>query len=314
MAVAVFGSVNMDLAVYAPRLPRAGETLHGDSYALGLGGKGANQAVAAARLGARTHLIGRLGGDAFGRAAAAALQVAGVDTAGLAEDPAAATGLAAIEVDAEGQNRIVVVPGANFGVGADEVARLAAILPATRVLLLQLEVPLPAVTEAARAARAQGVTVILDPAPAPPDGLPPALLASVDLLTPNEVEAEALLGRRPDGPDDARAAAEALRALGPRAALVTLGDQGVAHAGPEGSGLVPAWPVTPVDSTAAGDAFNGALAQALDAGMTLISALDSAAAASAWSVTRRGAAPSLPDADALAAFRASRDVEPARTP
>ncbi len=294
MSVLVFGSVNVDIALYAHRLPRPGETVHGERYAIGLGGKGANQAVAAARLEADTHLVGRIGQDEFGERARTALDRHGVHCEALqrCDTP---TGIALIGVDAAAQNCITVVPGANFAVDDSDVRRLERLLPGARCLLLQLELPLATVMAAARAANAAGVPVLLDPAPAPAEALPPALLGAVDVLTPNETETEALLGRRPTTAEEALNAARALQAQGVAAAVVKLGERGVAFAGADAQGFVRPYPVQAVDTTAAGDAFSGGLASAFARGESLADAVGFAAACGALATTRAGAAEAMPE-------------------
>lgn len=303
MPVLVFGSVNVDITVYAPRLPAPGETLHAQRYAIGLGGKGANQAAAAARLGAPVALFGRTGCDEMGAQARALLDGYGIDLSGLGSDDGAGTGIAQITVGAaDGQNMIAIVGGANMRLGPADVERAAARLADARVLLLQLETPLQASLELAARARAAGVTVVLDPAPAPEGGLDPAVLKAVDIITPNETETAALLGRRPATREDGIAAARDLVARGCRIAIVKLGGNGVAYAGRGREGFVPAFPVTVVDTVAAGDCFNGGLAVALARGDALPDAVRFAAACGAVAVTRPGAAaaaPTLAEVDAL---------------
>lgn len=292
MAIVVFGSINMDLVVAAARLPRPGETLSGHGFRTAPGGKGANQAVACARLGAVTRLVGRLGADEFGGALRAALHAEGVALAGIADDPVAPSGVALITVDDVGENTIVVTPGANGTVGDAELRRLEPMLDKARVLLLQLEIPLPAVVAAARLARARGVTVMLDPAPAQP--VPAELLALVDILTPNETEAAALVGFPITSDDDAARAALALQAQGARHVVIKRGRRGAVAATGEGLAVVSAIPVVAVDTVAAGDAFNGGLAAALAEGQPLAEALRWGIAAGACAVTRHGAQAAMP--------------------
>lgn len=293
MSVVVFGSINMDLVARAPRLPAPGETVAGSGFAAAPGGKGANQAVASARLGAPTVMVGRVGDDALGAELRSALAAAGVDAAGVLTTPGP-SGVAQIAVDDRGQNTIIVVPGANGAVGAADVARLDGLLAGARALLLQLEVPLEAVAAAAAAARRRGVTVILDPAPAPPAGLPAALYGLADIITPNEIEAAALLGHAVDSDEAAERAALALRGRTGGVAIVKLGGRGAVICGPEGPRRLEPLPVTPVDTVAAGDAFNGALAAALSEGRPLAEAARWAMAAGALAVTRRGAQGAMP--------------------
>ncbi len=295
MSILVFGSVNVDITVYAPRLLQPGETLLARRYAIGLGGKGANQAAAAARLGAATAFVGRIGRDQMGAQARDLLDGYGIDLTGLYEDGAAGTGIAQITVgEADGQNMIAIVGGANMRIDDTDVARAAARLADARVLMLQLEVPLAASLDLAARARAAGVTVILDPAPAPEGGLDPAVLRAVDIVTPNETETAALLGYRPATAEEGIDAARDLVARGCRIAIVKLGGNGVAFAGDGHEGFVPPFPVTVVDTVAAGDCFNAGLAFALARGNTLPNAIRLAAACGAIAVTRPGAAAAAP--------------------
>ncbi len=300
MAIVVFGSINMDLVVRTPRLPVAGETLTGHSFFTAPGGKGANQAVAGARLGAATRMIGRVGDDVFGAALCDGLRADNVNIAGVLAQPGISSGTAVIAVNDAAENTIIVVPGANGQVGAEDLVRLDAALVGTSALLLQLEVPLAAVINAAQLARQRGVTVILDPAPAQP--LPDALYRAADIITPNETEAAALVGFAIDGEDAAEHAAQALLARGVRQVIIKLGGRGAYwHDGAKGS-FVPAFQVSAADTVAAGDAFNGGLAAALDTGIPLAEALRWGMAAGALSTTKAGAQPSLPTRDDVLAL------------
>jgi ribokinase len=307
VTVLVFGSINMDLTAYVPWLPRAGETIFGESVITVPGGKGANQAVAAARLGARVRMFGRVGRDAFGGDLLAALASEGVQTDGVLTDSDHPTGLAMIHVDGEGENTIVVISGANMALDKSDVNRCASALDSAEVLLLQLEVPLEANLAIAREARRRGVIVILDPAPS--RQLPAELFPLLDVITPNEGEVEPLLGFPVrDGGDAARAAAQ-LRSLGCASAVVKLGSRGSYLDSRDRRGLIPPFPVEVVDSVAAGDAFNGGLAAALAEGKELPEALSWASAAGALAVTREGAIPSLPRRDELERMLRSRADE-----
>ncbi|MDQ7820345.1 MAG: ribokinase [Armatimonadota bacterium] len=292
--IAVVGSANMDLVVTAPRLPQVGETVIGGTFATFPGGKGANQAVAAARLGASVAMVGRVGADAFGRALRDGLAAEGVDVRHLREDPQASTGVALITVDQAGRNTIVVASGANMRVSADDVEAARDVLAASQVVLLQLEVPVPVVLHAARLASEAGCRVILDPAPAPADPLPESLYRLLTVINPNEVEARALTGVDPADADGARRAADTLLARGCRAAVIKLGERGSYVAADGVRELAPAVPVQAVDTTAAGDAFAAALAVALAEGRDLRGAVRFATVAAAVSVTRAGAQPSMP--------------------
>jgi len=293
MSVVVFGSINMDLVARAPRLPAPGETVTGHTFFTAPGGKGANQAVASARLGARTLMVGRVGDDALGAQLRAALRAAGVDDSAVLTTPGA-SGVAQIAVDERGQNTIIVVPGANGAVGAADIPRLEQSLPGARALLLQLEVPMPAVLAAAAAARRHSVTVILDPAPAPTADLPPELYRLAAIITPNESEAAALVGFPVDDDAAAARAAALLHARSGGAVILKLGARGALLLGPDGLERLAPFPVTPVDTVAAGDAFNGALAAALSEGRPLAQAARLAMAAAALAVTRPGAQEAMP--------------------
>ncbi|CAL9287141.1 ribokinase [Streptomyces sp. SudanB25_2051] len=283
--ITVLGSTNMDLVAYVPRAPRLGETVTGREFRTVPGGKGANQAVAAARAGARVSMIGAVGSDDFGTRLRDALDESGVDTSLLrtADGP---SGTAHIVVDDEGANAIVVVPGANAsvtGITPHDEARIAA----SDALLLQLELPLDAVRAGAQAARRHGVRTVLTPAPAQP--LPRELLALVDLLVPNEHEAATLAGVA-----DPRAAAEELLRDVP-VVVVTLGAAGCLYVARGADPVtVPARRVRAVDTTAAGDTFTGALAVALGEGRPVPDALAWASAAASLSVGRAGASSSMP--------------------
>lgn len=301
-----FGSVNIDIAAYSTVLPRPGETIHADRYAIGLGGKGANQAAAAARLAGPLELdvalAGRTGDDAFGRLARTTLAGFGVDLSGLRHDADHPTGIALIGIDAAGENAITVAAGANMTLDDTDLDVAGPLLDRTRILLLQLEVPLPVSLAAARRAREAGALVILDPAPAPSDGLPPEAWAAIDLLTPNETETERLVGIRPTDADSAAAAADRLQERGLGRMIVKLGARGVFHRDETGSGFVPPFPVRAIDSVAAGDCFNGGLAVALARGDTLGQAVRFAAACGALATTRAGAADAAPTLDQVQAL------------
>jgi ribokinase len=290
--VCVVGSANVDLTFRAARLPGTGETIAARSFAEGCGGKGANQAVMAARLGARVCLIGSVGADAFGRMLLDNLRTNGVDTDFVRIDPSRPTGVAAVVVDDEGRNCIVVADGANGALTPDDVRNAATSVRTASVLLCQLETPLETTLEAFRIARATGVRTVLNPAPARP--LPEELLRLTDLCVPNETEATLLTGVATDTLDGAAAAARSLHRRGPRAVIVTLGSRGCLVDEGHGAEHFPARPVAAVDSTGAGDAFLGALASALASGAGLRDAVPIAAAAATLSVTRPGAQTSFP--------------------
>jgi len=291
----------MDLVTRTPRLPIAGETLQGYEFFTAPGGKGANQAVAAARLGISTQIVGRLGDDDFGRQLLAGLQAAGVHTDSVLVDEATSSGVAVITVDDAGENNIIIVAGANGCVNQQDVERLSDLLPGAAALLLQFEIPLPAVLAAAQAARQAGVLVILDPAPAK-ENIPPELYPLIDIITPNEIEASQLVGFPVEGQEAAAKASAELRQRGVGTVIVKLGAQGVFCAAGAETFFVPAFSVRAVDTVAAGDAFNGGLAAALADGRSLRDAVVWGAAAGAISATKAGAQPSLPDRKTFDAF------------
>jgi ribokinase len=295
--IAVFGSLNMDFVVRVARLPAPGETALGSDFQMIPGGKGANQACAAGRIGASrvtTQMAGRVGYDLFADHLKASLSASGVDVSFVHATKAAPTGVALIWVDGAGQNSIVVASGANHVMSAADVDAFSLVFKGARFALFQLESPLAAVAAALRLARAQGAKTILDPAPAQP--LSPELLADVDILTPNESEAALLLKEPGAGiaPESAHAVAERLLSTGSHAVVLKLGDRGCFYADRSQQFYVPAFPVAAVDSTAAGDVFNAALAVALTEGRELRDALRFANASAALSTTRAGAQSSVP--------------------
>ena len=292
MRVVVLGGINMDLVVEAPRHPQAGETVVGERFFTTPGGKGANQAVAVARLGGQALLVGRVGSDTFGEALLKGLRAAGVDPAGVDVDPGASSGVALITVEPGGQNRIVQVPGANDRCDGKEAQRSIRMLSEADALLLQLEVPPQVSLEVAREARRLGKSVLFNPAPV--KAFPQELYEFVDYLTPNEVEASSLLGRRIAGVADAQTAARELLRPGMPAVIVTLGENGACYADGEGTGHIPAFSVAATDAVGAGDAFNGALAVALVEGRSLPEAIAWANAAGALATTRPGAQEAMP--------------------
>jgi ribokinase len=290
--VLVVGSANVDFTVALARLPRPGETVTEGTLLIARGGKGANQAVAARRLGAEVRLVGCVGDDASGREVRQALAGEGIGVEGLGTTAEAATGTALIVVDAEGRNQIAVAPGANRALSATDVDRRAADFVWADVVVCSLEVPLTAARRALELARAQGALTILNPAPLPDRGLD--FLDLADYVTPNEGEASRLTGLPLTDAAGAAGVAMAVRALGAAHAVLTLGAAGALAEGPGGRCQVPAFGVTAVDTTGAGDAFNGALAVALGERRALPDALRFANAAAALACTRRGAQPAMP--------------------
>ena len=297
--VIVVGSVNIDLVATVDRLPAPGETVTGGRFAQHHGGKGGNQAVAAARLGAPTSFVGAVGSDVFGTEAQAALEAEGVDVSELRTLPDAATGVALILVDATGENSIAVAGGANEALRPEHVtAALDRLMPGPGdVVLVGHEIPTATATEALRHARAAGALTIFNPAPA--DGVTPETLSLTDILTPNRGEAARLLAG--DGTPDALAA-DLLGALaGGGRVLITLGADGARLYGPEGTTAIPALAISPVDTVGAGDTLNGALAAGLAAGLSLEIAALRAVTAAGLAVTRAGAREGMPGAGEVAA-------------
>ncbi len=295
MIVTVVGSINMDLVSQVARFPMPGETILGGDLETIPGGKGANQAVAAARLGAKVTLVGRVGADIFGSKLRSNLAAEGIDISHVLQSQDMTTGVALILVNEDGQNTIVVSPGANGQLTPAFIDRAGIVIASADVLLLQLEIPLESVRRAAQIARENRVQVILNPAPA--RELPASLLDMVDILIPNESEAQRLLGETQNRMDHLQlaAAAERLFSLGIGAVIVTAGDRGALLVNSAGQRMFPAFPAERiVDTTAAGDAFVGGLAAATAAGKVLPEAILWGNAAGMLAVTRAGAQPSLP--------------------
>lgn len=299
--IVVVGSFNADLTSTMARMPRRGETVHGREFVIGPGGKGSNQAVAAARLGAEVTFVGRIGQDVFAPYALNMWQQEGIDTRFVIQDPQLATGVAPIFVDDAGENSIVVVLGANLALSPADVDAAAAAIASADILLTQLEIDYSTAAHALQLARQHGVRTILNPAPAGP--LPASILRLADYVTPNETELELLSAERGMPPE--RAAASLL-GRGDQTIIVTLGSRGAMMVRQDGSTLVPGYPVGVVDTTGAGDAFNGGLAVALAEGKGEAEAIAFANATAALCVTRPGTAPSMPRRDEVDAFIASR--------
>lgn len=283
----------MDLVAQAERLPRAGETLLGQSFATVPGGKGANQAVAAARLGGQVAMIGCVGADAYGQALRQALVDEGIDCQGVREAEDVATGIAMIVVDASSQNAIVIVAGGNGQLESTDIERFDSLLQAADVVVCQLEIPYPVVAFALQRAHEAGKTVILNPAPVT-GPLPSQWLGWIDYLIPNETEAQAMTGLAVNSAAEAEQAASLLREAGAGKIIVTLGERGVLFADGVQSRHSPGRKVQAVDTTAAGDTFVGGFAAALARGLDESQAIAFGQAAAALSVTRAGAQPSIP--------------------
>jgi len=289
--ICVVGSANIDLTFRTSRLPRPGETLTGQAFQIGFGGKGANQAVMAARLGARVAMIARVGNDVFGEQTVHNLKQHGIDATHVLRDTEQPTGTAAILVEDSGQNCILIVPGANAALTPKDVHAAESLLCESSLVLCQLETPIEATREAFLVARAAGVRTILNPAPAVP--LSDELLRLTDICIPNETEVELLTGQRVTTPEEAKAAADILQRRGTGAVLVTMGERGVVVVD-EGWEYIPAPSVHAVDSSGAGDAFIGSLAVFLLEGMSLRQAARKANRVAALSVTRPGTQASFP--------------------
>jgi ribokinase len=300
VTIAVLGSYNTDLIVSLERLPRPGETILGGRFQTAGGGKGANQAVAAARAGGQIRFIARIGQDSFGARAIAALRKEGIDVSHVSRDARSPSGVALILVGQEGENSIAVASGANARLTMSHVKAARQAIETAEILLLQLETPLASIEAAVRIAARRGIRVILNPAPARP--LSDELLRQVSILTPNESEAQMLTGIRQKSIATAEKAALKLRRRGVQTVIVTLGARGALVASETGTAFVRGFEVRAVDTTAAGDTFNGALAVALTEGQPLETAVQFANAAAALSVTRRGAQTSAPTRTAINAL------------
>ena len=300
------GGINMDLVTFADRLPADGETVVGSRFVTYAGGKGANQAVAVARMGARSAMVGRVGDDMFGPQLIELLQSAGVETGAVGISQGVSSGIAVISVGEGGQNRIVQVLGANDTCGDVEFEAIAGLLAEASAVLLQLEVSVDLSLRVAALAASRGVTVILDPGPVRP--VPAEFYRHVTLITPNETEAEALVGHPVADLSDAAAAADELLNRGVATTMIKLGAMGAYWSDGKGCGHVPPFPVTAVDTVAAGDAFNGAMAVALSEGCSLPEAVRWGCAAGALAVTTVGAQDSMPTRDAVAPLLNGRPV------
>lgn len=300
MDIVVIGSLNMDMVVRTNRSPDAGETLIGQAFALSPGGKGANQAVAAARLGAEVSMIGRVGKDTFGSEMLEIIRNEGIHIEHISVSEHEATGVASIVIEEDGENRIIVVPGANIELTVEDIQALEAVISQAKIIVLQLEMDLAMSEQAIAIAHRKGIPVILNPAPA--RVLKDEMLAQVSYLTPNETEAGILSGMTVDSAETAEQAARILLQKGVQNVIVTLGSKGALIVNAEGAKAVPGFPVKAVDTVAAGDSFNGALAQQLVIGKTLEEAVSFANAVGALAVGKEGAIPSLPQLSEVEQF------------
>jgi len=302
--IVVIGSINMDIVIHAERMPREGETVIGSNLRFFPGGKGANQAVAAARLGAETHMVGRVGKDSFGQTLRAGLLQNGVNCDHVIVDEKAASGTALIVINPGGNNSILVAPGASQNLVRDDVDGAADLIRQANAVLMQFEIPLETVAYAADLARRHGILTILDAGPAKKCSTD--LLRKVDVLSPNEMEAEALVGLPISDLSSAKVAAERFMKMGVKMVVLKLGEKGCLVAAKEATTHYPAFRVSPVDTTAAGDAFTAALGVELAKGEPLDQAARFANAAGALSTLKPGAQPSMPTREEVLGFLRER--------
>ncbi|MHA4896028.1 ribokinase [Pedobacter sp. PWIIR3] len=290
--IIIVGSMNMDMVVRTNHIPKPGETIMGTDFLMNPGGKGANQAVAVARLSGKAKFIGKIGNDLFGRQAAQLFREEGVDTTGLHSDPSLPSGIALITVDKHGENSIVVAPGANSSLEITEVEEQINDTPEAQVMLVQLEIPLTTVAHAISVSKARGLKIILNPAPA--QTLSDEFLGNIDIITPNETEAELLTGVKVVDMDSAKEAARSLGRKGITTVIITLGQRGALLYQDEKFHHIHTPKTNALDTTAAGDVFNGALAVAITEGKEMPAAVEFACRAASISVTRLGAQSSIP--------------------
>lgn len=290
--ILVFGGINMGLITRAARLPKPGETLRGERFYHSSGGKGATQAVAAARLGARVKMVGRVGDDLFGPALLAALRRDGIDVSDVAIDADHATGVGVIILDANGQNHVLATYGANLQCGADQLHAVEQGLDQADILMLQMEIPFEVSVQAAQSAKKRGIRTILDPAPAAP--IPPTAYPYLDIIAPNQTEAEFHTGIEVTDADSAQKAAHVLLDKGVGTAIIKMAELGVYFSTNQSDGFIAPFNVEVVDTTSAGDAFHGALATAIVQGKSIEDAVRFSAAAGALAVTKLGVQDAMP--------------------
>ncbi len=299
--IAVVGSINVDLTTYLDRWPAVGETVNARDYTISLGGKGANQCVAASRMGCSVTMVGAIGTDSFAKDIENSLNEYGVSLL-LERMDETPTGMAFIDVIPSGENIIRIVRGANASLGQEHIKAFASEISSAGVVLLQNEIPLEASLEAAKIARASGAIVIMDPAPAPQPFWGIDVLSAFDIITPNAIEIKSILGSEPGTLDEALAAAKTLNEQGIQGVIVTMGDKGVAWSIEQSSGKMPAFDIDVCDTVAAGDCFNGALGSAIAENSTYEDAIVFAAKAAAISTTRFGASESAPTKEDVLSF------------
>ena len=295
--VTVVGSFMYDLVATVPRRPKTGETLVGNTFGMFLGGKGANQAIAASRAGATVTMIGRLGNDLFGNQFLEKFSKEGINTDFVIQDDENGTGVGMPLIDASGNNSIVIIPQANMALTVDNINKAESIIAEADVLIMQCEVPMEANQRAAEIAKQNDTLVILNPAPA--QLIPDQILKLVDIITPNETETETLTGLHTKTENDVLVAGKNLLSKGVETVILTLGDRGSLLLNEDGEKMIPAFDVTVVDTTAAGDSFSGTLAASLADGISIITSIKIANAAGALAVTKLGAEPSLPQRHAI---------------
>lgn len=300
MSIVVIGSLNMDMVVRTSRAPSAGETLFGQEFALSAGGKGANQAVSAARLGGKVTMIGRVGKDTFGSELLEIMRQEGINIEHISVSEKQATGVASIVLEEDGENRIIVVPGANIELTVEDIQALESVISQAKIVVMQLEMDLTMSEHAVAIAHKHGIPLILNPAPA--RALKDEMLSQVTYLTPNETEAGILSGITVDNLESAEKAAQVLLLKGVQNVIMTLGSKGALIVNQAGAKLVPGFKVKAIDTVAAGDSFNGAIAQQLTLGKTLEEAVSFANAVGALAVGKQGAIPSLPQMSEVEQF------------
>ncbi|MBO0991692.1 ribokinase [Bacillus sp. SD088] len=300
MDILVIGSFMMDLVVRTPRVPENGETIIGKSFSRFPGGKGANQAVSAARLGGKVTMAGKLGVDLFGDEAIKTLKKEDIDTSYILRDDEHPTGVGSVTLEENGHNRIIVVPGANLAYGIEDLNKIRELIRRSKVLVVQLEMELEMIHRAISYAYEYEIPVILNPAPA--QKLSDELLRKVTYLTPNETEIEILTDIKVTTKEDAEKAGKALLEKGVQTTIITLGERGAFVVSQDGSFHVSGFPMKAYDTVAAGDAFNGALAVGVAQGKPILEVVKQANAAGALTVTRAGAIPSLPTLKEIEAF------------
>ena len=303
--ITISGSSNTDLIMQVDKTPGPGETIIGKQFTVTPGGKGANQAIAAARTGGDVSFIGCIGKDVFGKLAIEKLDKANIDTSCIYGNSDTPSGMALVYVDANGENSISIAPGSNFELSPQNIDESLDRLSNTKIILTQLEIPIETVERAAQLARKRGITFILDPAPAA--SLNNNLMGNVDIITPNETEAEMLTGIALNNEKNLKSACEDLHKQGVKTIIITLGSRGTFLSDSDYSQLIPTYKVDPIDTTGAGDIFNGALARKLSDNIDIIEAIKFANAAAAISVTKLGAQASAPKKSEIDAFLSKTD-------